>query len=148
MHETLDASTLAHELRRSQERLRALGEATGHIVWTSGAEGLVTGDLPQWRAFTGQSAQAIRGLGWLEAVHPDDRERISREWAHAAEEDALFETQYRVRRSDGEYSVMQLRACRVSDAAGADEDWGGVCVSKQASGRKASVDAGVEQALD
>ncbi|WP_143271894.1 PAS domain-containing protein [Azospirillum brasilense] len=29
---------------------------------------------PQWEAFTGQSQEQAIGKGWMDAVHPDDRE--------------------------------------------------------------------------
>lgn len=71
------------ELRLSEERYRTLAEATSQVVWTTDAEGRVSGDIPKWRALTGQSLEAIQGFGWLDAVHAEGRE-------HARSLDAFF----------------------------------------------------------
>jgi len=63
-------------LRASEERYRSLVVAISQIVWTTNANGEVTEDLPTWRAFTGQTAEQMKGDGWLAAVHPDDRDRV------------------------------------------------------------------------
>jgi PAS domain S-box-containing protein len=64
-------------LRRSEERFRSLVTATSSIVWTSDAGGRITGEIPSWQAFTGQTFDEYQGFGWLDAVHPDDRERAA-----------------------------------------------------------------------
>ena len=61
-------------LREREERFRTLAMATSQIVWTSTADGQILEDSPSWRAFTGQTYEEWRGYGWLDAVHPDDRE--------------------------------------------------------------------------
>src|SRR5262249_20231057 len=86
-------------------RLAALAQATGQMVWAMRAEGSVV-DAPSWRAFTGQTARQVSGWGWLDAVHPDDRERIERRWAQALASETPFECEYRARRYDGVYRVV------------------------------------------
>src|SRR5688572_8808443 len=56
-----------------EARFRALVEASATVVWTARADGWVE-DMPRWRALTGQSVEEHRGFGWLDAIHPDDRE--------------------------------------------------------------------------
>ena len=73
------------ELRKSEERYRAFTVATAQVVWITNAGGEVVVDLPSWRELTGQSEEAIKGWGWIEAVHPDDRERAAQVWKKAVE---------------------------------------------------------------
>ncbi len=46
--------------------------------------GAVVEDSPTWRAFTGQTYEQWKGFGWLDALHPDDRERVAAAWQHTA----------------------------------------------------------------
>lgn len=122
-----ERDSLESALRLSEERYRALALASAQIVWTKNARGEVTGDWPTWRAFTGQPADEIAARGWINAVHPEDRERISRVWVRAFQTGSVYETEYRLRRSDGEYRHMLVRGVPVPDAAGRVREWIGSC---------------------
>ncbi|HEX2863287.1 MAG TPA: PAS domain-containing protein, partial [Deinococcales bacterium] len=111
-------------LAESEERYRALVRATSQIVWTVGPEGLVE-DIPEWRAYTGQSLEASRGWGWLDAIHPEDRERATRDWNDALARHGLYETQYRVRGADGVYRPFETRGVPVLNPDGTVREWVG-----------------------
>ena len=71
-------------LRESEERFRALVEATASMVWTATNEGVVAEDSPSWRAFTGQTREEWLGpSGWLDPVHPDEKESVLARWEEA-----------------------------------------------------------------
>ncbi len=58
-----------------QELWPALGSACVARL-TRGLNGEFDGPQPSWSALTGQSQTQLAGLGWLDAVHPDDRDRV------------------------------------------------------------------------
>ena len=62
--------------RRNEARHRALLQALTEIVWESDAAGGGLERQPAWEALTGMAWPEYRGLGWLKAVHPDDRAAI------------------------------------------------------------------------
>ena len=111
----------------NEERYRALALAAARIVWTQNAQGEMVGDWPLWRAFTGQSLEEMSGRGWANAVYADDREPAARAFAQAAENAAIYEVEYRLRRHDGEYRHMAARGIPVLDAEGRVCEWVGVC---------------------
>ena len=76
-HMALTLSERTSVLQQQEERYRTYIGSVAHILWSANACGEVVGDLPTWRAFTGQSEEAVRGMGWLEAIHPDDRDRAA-----------------------------------------------------------------------
>ncbi len=115
------------ELRKGEERYRAFIVATAQVLWTTNAGGEVVVDLPSWREVTGQSEEAIKGLGWIEAVHPDDRERAAREWIEAVEAKSPYGTEYRVRKYDGSYAFFFARGVPVLEADGSIREWVGTC---------------------
>jgi PAS domain S-box-containing protein len=112
-------------LRRSQARNSALVAATAQIVWTASADGKRPTNVTQWEAFTGQSAEEAAWEGWFGAVHPEDREEASLAWAEAVRRREVLVTQHRLRRRDGEYRHMELRAVPVLEANGAIREWVG-----------------------
>jgi len=95
------------ELRRAEERFRALVEASAQIVWTAGADGEVLEESPSWRQFTGQSEEERKGRGWLNAIYPQDREPIANAWRQAVETRAPFMAEYRLRHASGEWRWTQ-----------------------------------------
>ncbi len=65
-------------LRQGEERFRSLVEATAAIVWNTPASGEFESEQPGWSAYTGQTFDQLKGWGWLDAVHPDDRPKTPR----------------------------------------------------------------------
>src|SRR5688500_15351946 len=116
---------IEHERRRSEERFRSLVTATSQIVWTAAANGGFESQQPAWSGFTGQSFEELRGRGWLDAVHRDDREQTSRIWLRAVQTRSLFEVEHQLRRHDGVYVPMSVRAAPVLEADGSIREWVG-----------------------
>jgi PAS domain S-box-containing protein len=112
-------------LRRSEERYRALVTATAQTVWTTDAGGLVVEDSPTWREFTGQTYDQWKGYGWLNAVHPDDREHTQAAWRQAVESRSVYIVEYRLRRRDGEYRWTAARGVAVLNEDGEIREWVG-----------------------
>ncbi len=113
-------------LKRSEERFRALVQASAQIVWATDPSGAAVEDSPSWRAFTGQTYEQWRGWGWLDALQPEDRERTREAWNQAAAERREYVTEYRVRRIDGEYRWTAVRAVPLFNPDGSVCEWVGM----------------------
>jgi PAS domain S-box-containing protein len=114
------------EVRRSEQRFRSLVEATAAIVWGAPASGRFEYEQPGWTAFTGQPFDQHKGDGWLDAVHPDDREPTASAWAHAVESRSSYQFVHRLRRRDGAYRHMSARAVPIVNPDGTVREWFGV----------------------
>ncbi|QOY95357.1 PAS domain S-box protein [Massilia sp. UMI-21] len=126
MHEDITERVEAETaLREREERFRTLAMATSQIVWTSAADGQIREDSPSWRAFTGQGYEEWCGYGWLDAVHPEDRERARQVWSTSIATHAAYETEYRLRRADGSYRWTAVKGIPILDANGAVREWVG-----------------------
>lgn len=110
---------------KARDRFRTLVLATSSMVWTAAPDGTAGEDSPSWRAFTGQTWEEAQGRGWLQAVHPDDRDGVLRAWKVAVEERSVFVAEYRIRRHDGVYRHTAGRAAPVVDHAGFVLEWVG-----------------------
>lgn len=114
------------ELRRSEERFRSLVAATSAIVWTAPASGKLETVELGWNNFTGQTPQEAYGWGWLQAIHPADRERVEATWCQAVKMQASYQADYRLRRADGQYRWMSARAVPIVEPNGNVREWAGV----------------------
>jgi len=98
------------EIRRSEERYRSLVQAGAQVVWVAGPDGAMKEDSPEWRWITGQSAEDYIGHGWLDSIHPEDRERVERDWRECVRTGKVFDDRYRIRTRSGSYRHYDVRA--------------------------------------
>ena len=112
-------------LRQGEARYRALVAAAAQIVWTASADGRRPIDTSQWEAFTGQTASEATWGGWFDAIHPEDRVEAIRAWSAAVAGRRPLATEHRLRRRDGEYRSMEVRAVPVLDDRGRIREWVG-----------------------
>ncbi len=113
-------------LRESQRQYEALVQASAQIVWEMNAKGELEVDSSTWREFTGQTSEESKDFGWLDALHPDDRERVESEWRRAVSMKKGIEIEYRLRHQSGEWRWTTARATPMFDAAGSVQKWVGM----------------------
>lgn len=99
--ETIQRQIAMRSLRQSEERFSQLAEHLHQVFWMYGTEGMLYVS-PAYKQVWGRSRGALyEGREtWLEAVHPADRERISRFHGDAAVT-GEFDEEYRIIRPDG-----------------------------------------------
>lgn len=120
-------------LCRREERYRALVQASAQIVWTARPDGDQHGEaMPEWQTFTGQTTEEMSGRGRLNAIHPEDRQKTIEVWERAVAAGHATEFENRLRRHDGVYRDMLVRAVPVS----ATSCENGTVRSSQSLGRK------------
>ncbi len=118
---------LAEEyFRHEEQRYRSLVEATTAIVWNTPASGQFETEQAGWSAFTGQTFEQLQGWGWLNAVHPEDRPNTAVIWSEAVRSRSLYQVEHRLRRHDGVYRHMLVRAVPILDDRGAIREWVGI----------------------
>ncbi|OKH39481.1 hypothetical protein NIES2119_07055 [[Phormidium ambiguum] IAM M-71] len=110
-------------LQQSEQRFRSLIEATAQVIWNANAEGELINEQSSWSKFTGQSLAEYQGEGWLNAVHPDDRQFLASKWAQAVRDRSFYEVEFRQRRHDGEYRYMNCRAIPILNPDRTIREW-------------------------
>lgn len=110
---------------RNEERYGALVSGAVHMVWVTDAMGQMIEDCPTWNAFTGQTREEAAGSGWLAAMHPDDQERCRKGWQACVATKTQYHVEYRTRRHDGVYRLLETRAVPILGADGEVREWVG-----------------------
>ena len=112
-------------VRESEARDRALVMASAEMVWRANAWGEGFFVNPRWQQLTGQNENEMREFGWLQAVHPDDRERTGRLWERAMIEKCTYENELRIRTRDGTYRHFSVHAVPILAPGGGVHAVGG-----------------------
>jgi PAS domain S-box-containing protein len=104
-------SVALKQLRHSERRYSSYVSASTEILLIATADGHFTEQHPKWEKFTGQAPEEYRGLGWLAAVHPEDRHRAREFWKDPElENPPVRELEFQLRHRDGSYRQMHLIA--------------------------------------
>ena len=112
-------------LRASEQRYRALVTASSSLVWTSDPTGRFLQRQGSWEQYTGQPWAEHRDHGWINALHPEDREVVRHAWQRRAEEPgSVHEDHARLWSVDkNEYRHVIGRAVPVLDGEGSLREW-------------------------
>jgi PAS domain S-box-containing protein len=73
------------------------------MVWVTESDGRCSFLSKSWYEFTGQTPETGLGLGWVDALHPDDRAMARDTFIAANARQETFRVEYRLRRQDGQY---------------------------------------------
>jgi two-component system CheB/CheR fusion protein len=85
-----------HELVDKESRYRALIEATSAVVWEIDNQGEFLHDMASWCAYTGQKPEAVKNLGWFDAVQEDVRDSCKKEWLKSQKQGKAFHFETKV----------------------------------------------------
>jgi len=102
-------------LRESEERFRLMADATPVMLWMSDLDNRSQYINRAWLEFTGRPLEAELGNGWMEIVHPDDLNPLIDSYVQAIDRRESYQTEFRLRRHDGEYRwVLVIGAPRLA----------------------------------
>jgi PAS domain S-box-containing protein len=89
------------ELLESRQRYQTLANISPVGIFRTDADGSTTYVNPKWSQISGlPSAEAV-GNGWLQAVHPEDREKLSQGWEKSTKLHRSSYSDYRFIHPDG-----------------------------------------------
>ncbi len=121
-----DERRIARELRAREARYRSLVEASDTIVWIADRKGRFTEVNDAWSAYTGQSQTDAEDLGWLDALHHEDRAQVCDALDDMGRERRSWQGSARVRHAaSGAYRRAVVRAVPLLDDDGEIIEWVG-----------------------
>jgi diguanylate cyclase (GGDEF)-like protein/PAS domain S-box-containing protein len=104
-------------LRDREQQYRTLTDRAPVGIFQVNAERAVTFVNPCWCEITGLEAQAALGDGWLQSLHPDDRDRALAE-SHKPPEERQENFEFRFQRPDGSIAWVVTNSSGLRDENG------------------------------
>jgi two-component system NarL family sensor kinase len=120
-----DRKRAEEELSRSEERFREMAETVPDILFTSDPDGGCDYLSSHYYEYTGLPTSSPIGPGCIDAVHPDDRDRIVAARRRARISGESFEEDCRLRAADGSYRWFVIRWRAIQDDSGRTVRWFG-----------------------
>ena len=123
--ESRDLSDALDKLGEEAARLQTVIDTVPSFLWTSLPDGSKEYLNKRWYEYTGLTLEQGQGWGWKVVVHPDDLDRLVREWLALVDARKPGELETRIRRNDGEYRWFLIRVVPQLDAEGNLVRWFG-----------------------
>ena len=113
------------ELLEREEKFRLLADSMPQHIWTSDREGNLNYFNQSVFDFSGLTLEQIDKDGWIQIVHPDDRDENIKQWTNAIKTGNDFLCEHRFRKHNGEYRWQLSRATPQKDNNGIIKMWVG-----------------------
>lgn len=119
------AKALETALREQASQLKQMADFLPILVWSARPDGGCDYLSRQWVEYTGVPEGEQLGYGWLEQVHPDDRERVREQWKVAVKRGNPLDTDLRLRSRERTYRWHKARVTPIRSEGGAVVKWYG-----------------------
>ena len=114
-------------LRETEEDRRCMLELSPQIPWTFDADGNLRDISSRWVQITGMSCEQARNLGWLEALHPEERAPAMEALKQALETGRPIDIVHRVKTVNGNWKWLRARGSPSYGPSGKIVRWYGGC---------------------
>jgi len=111
------------EAEEGRERLGFLLERTPVGIFENGADGVRRYVNQRWLELAGVPEGEDPGSDWASVLHPDDRERVVRDWAAAIAVGSEYAARYRYVRPDGTVTWVDVTAVPIRSSSGDVSRW-------------------------
>ena len=122
----VDVTAQVNARRKIEENefyLRRMADNMPAMLFMSGKDGCFTYQNNQWHNYTGMAEKDSAGLGWLAAVHPDQRRQTEKIITDAIAAGAEYNVEFKLRRKDGAYRWFVTSGKQSFDVNGAPEGY-------------------------
>lgn len=121
----LERARAEADLRESEARLHAIANLVPDLLWSNDPGGTTPWYNQRWFEYTGQTSEQAYGYGWLDAIHPDERERSQHSFQAASDRGQPLRQELRIRGADGAYRWFLMQAQPLQDDRGQMVRWYG-----------------------
>jgi PAS domain S-box-containing protein len=105
-----DRKEAEEALRESEKRFRSMADTAPVLIWMASTDGSLSYFNTPWLELTGRSMEQELGDGWAAGVHPEDRARCLSTYRAAFKARRSYDIEYRLRRHDGSYRWIFVKA--------------------------------------
>jgi len=116
-----------HDLAQRNQELDAIVQTAPDIIFSRHADGSREYISSRFYEYTGAPPGAAVGFGWLDYLHPDDKDASLGQWMRCVESGEEYESEYRLRGADSQYRWFRARAVPLRNQQGTIVKWYGTC---------------------
>lgn len=153
-HTDLNSAHIAHDT--GDERIDVIADINSLIVWRAAPDGSplqpcgVSDVLDDAPAEGSAHHSEHHSETWLEALHPDDRERVRPVWREAIRSGTVFQAFYRLRQPDGSFRWSHGCGVPLLDDGGRIREWIGTIadIEDKIAARHSRCDARIRLAVE
>jgi PAS domain S-box-containing protein len=118
---------LNRKLAHKNQDLDAIIHTAPDMIFSRQADGSRDYISDRFYEYTGASPGSGNGSGWMNYVHPEDRNSAEDYWKHCVESRTNYQAEYRLRSKDGGYRWFRARAVPIRDDQQNIVRWYGTC---------------------
>lgn len=111
------------QLSASESQFRLIASALPQLVFRTHAEGTAEFFNDAWYEFTGMVPGSADEKGWINAIHPEDRDRIDSIWNETLHKKEANEVEFRLQHFAGGHRWVLTRATPVTNGDGTVNFW-------------------------
>ncbi|GAB2765842.1 PAS domain-containing protein [Salinimicrobium soli] len=116
------------KLIQGRDELQNIIDTIPAIIWITDKEGKSISLNRNWEEYTGQSVSKALNMGWLEQVHPEDRQRVGEHFLECNREQKTYSVSLRLHTKDGGYRWVMDKGAPKYDSNGNFEGFIGTVV--------------------
>ena len=105
------------ELRQSEAKFRSLSESSPLGIFMTDIQGQCIYTNPRYQAICGCTFDEALGNGWVQFIHPEDREEIAVRWSNAVSQRQEFRSEIRYVRKDRIIRFGRVRSAPIFSVA-------------------------------
>ena len=104
-----DQVNARHAVEESEARFRTMAEGTDVMIAIGDETGAAVYFNEAWAEMTGRSVAELMKFGWVNLIHPDDKEHVTKTFKEAFDKQESWEWEFRLPNRQGKYLWLLAR---------------------------------------
>ena len=114
-YDVTDRTRALASINASEAQFRTFAQVLPNHIWTATPDGMLDWFNDKIFEYSGAGPEQLSGAGWASIIHEDDVGSAAERWSAAVASGETFETEFRIRRADGDYRWHLVRAVPIRD---------------------------------
>jgi PAS domain S-box-containing protein len=125
--EAIEKESSANEHVESDKAFQLISASIPLIFWTATPLGEIDYFNETATSYTGIPSDQFLGWNWLQLVHPDDSNILTKHWTQAIQTGQKLNIEFRIKKTDGSYNWHLALALPLKNKSGQITKWFGTC---------------------
>jgi len=126
MHDISERRKTETVLKESEEKFQQLVNLSPGGIYQTDTQGDCVYANEKWLKMAGLSFNEAKGQGWINGIHPDDREKVGQAWYKMIESEGRWGFEYRFQNSSGKITWVYGLATLIKNANDATTGYLGI----------------------